>query len=127
MKTKPWAVCLIALGTLFTTAAQIFYKTGANRLALSNWYINWHIPAGIILYIIAGILLITALKGGDVSVLYPVFATSFIWVIIFSRYIFGEPFTFQKWAGVAVIILGITLISVGSHRQHAALEFGGAA
>lgn len=123
MKTSIWAVILIVLGTLFTTSAQVFYKIGANNLTLSSWYTNWYIPLGIILYGIAGILLILALKQGEVSVLYPIFATSFIWVLVFSRFIFGESFTFQKWMGVAVILIGIILISIGSHRQNSALEF----
>jgi drug/metabolite transporter (DMT)-like permease len=96
---------------------------GANRLTWSSWYTNWFIPVGIILYIIAGVLLIIALRAGEVSVLYPVFATSFIWVLILSKVIFGEPFTSQKWIGVGIIIFGITLISIGSHRQHSAIGY----
>lgn len=116
MKTKLSAVILIIFGTLFTTTAQLFYKAGVNLLTLNNWYSNWFIPAGIMFYVVAGILLITALKRGEVSVLYPIFATSFIWVLVFSKYLFGEQFTSQKWIGVGAIIFGIMLISIGSNK-----------
>jgi multidrug transporter EmrE-like cation transporter len=119
MKTKPIAVLLMIIATVFTTIAQVFYKIGANNLTPTGWYTNWQLPFGLILYGVAGVLLILALKKGEVSVLYPIFATAFVWVLLLSNYIFGEALTIQKWAAVAVILLGIVLISIGSRRNSA--------
>ena len=109
--------------TIFLTISQIFYKMGANRLSLASWYTNWYIPVGIILCGVSGVLLILALKKGEVTVLYPIFATAFIWVLVLSKYIFAEPFTSQKWIGVAIVIFGIILIGIGSNRK-SAIQYG---
>jgi len=110
------------IATAFLTISQIMYKMGANRLSFVGWYTNWYIPAGIFLSGVAGVFLILALKKGEVSVLYPIFATAFIWVLVLSRYIFAEPFTSQKWIGVIVILFGITFISIGSSRMKSSLK-----
>jgi drug/metabolite transporter (DMT)-like permease len=44
------------------------------------------------------------------SVLYPVLATSYIWVGWLSVRYLGEPFSGVQWAGVVLIVLGIGLI-----------------
>jgi len=121
MKTKWWAILLIAFTTFLTTAAQVFYKIGANKLALdfSKLITNWFIPVGFILYVTAGIILIFSLKHGEVSVLYPIFATSYIWVMIVSAIIFGDKFNSLKILGSILIIVGIIWLSIGGTRKSA--------
>ena len=104
-----------------TTAAQVFYKIGANKLALdfSKLITNWFIPVGFILYVTAGIILIFSLKHGEVSVLYPIFATSYIWVMIVSAIIFGDKFNSLKILGSILIIVGIIWLSIGGTRKSA--------
>lgn len=121
MRTKWWAILLIALTTLLTTAAQILYKIGANKLALdfNKLITNWFLPAGFILYCIAGVILIISLKHGEVSVLYPIFATCYIWVMIFSAIIFNETFNGLKIMGSIIIIVGIVWLSIGGTRRSA--------
>jgi undecaprenyl phosphate-alpha-L-ara4N flippase subunit ArnE len=71
---------------------------------------------GMVLYAIGGILLILSFRGGEVSVLYPIFATSYIWVSFLSIYFLGEIMNPYKWAGIAAIVIGIVLISLGSKK-----------
>jgi len=54
------------------------------------------------------------------SVLYPVFATSFIWNIIFSRVFIGEEVNIFKVVGVLFIVGGIGLIGLGHKKQEVA-------
>lgn len=121
MKTKWWAILLIVFATFLTTAAQIAYKIGANKLALdfNKLITNYFLPVGLILYCIAGVILIISLKHGDVSVLYPIFATSYIWVMLLSRIIFDDKFNTLKITGVAIILFGIILLSIGGNRRSA--------
>ena len=120
MKTPLWAVLLMVVCTFFTSSAQIFLKYGSARLPLIFW--NWPLFAGLSLYGFGAVLLIISLKGGDVTVLYPIVATSYIWVTILSIVFFGEHVGFLKWTGIFSIIMGICFIGWGSKRNGATVE-----
>ena len=80
MRTKPLAFGLMIVCTILTSIAQILYKLGANRLVVSFYGIitNYQLILGLTLYVIAGAILIVALRHGDVTVLYPIVATSYV-------------------------------------------------
>ena len=69
------------------------------------------------LAILGAFIMITAFKGGEVSVLYPIIATSYIWVSLMSAYFFKENLNLFRWIGIFVIISGIIFISVGSKEK----------
>ena len=96
MKTRMWAIGLMIICTLFTSSAQIFYKIGAKTLDLNIISIitNWQIMVGIGFYGLGAILVIIALRGGEVTVLYPIITSSYIWVSLASSYFFGEIIQF---------------------------------
>ena len=109
---------LVFIVTAFTSFAQIFYKLGADILVFDFFRIitNYYLMIGILLYLIGAALLIVALKNGELSVLYPIIATSFIWVSILSTIFFKEVMGVFKWAGVISIFLGVVSISLKSQR-----------
>lgn len=121
MKTKWWAILLIVLATFLTTSANILYKIGANKLALdfNKLITNWFIPVGFILYCVAGVILIISLKHGDVSVLYPILATSYIWVTLLSKFIFNDTFNTLKTIGIVTVLVGVVMLSIGGNRRSA--------
>ncbi len=101
--------------TLFTSVAQIFYKFGALRLP--EIITNYHILIGLVLYGIGALILVTAFKFGEVTLLYPIIATSYIWVSILSWIVFSETIGIFKSIGIAFIIIGITVIAFGSKKK----------
>lgn len=125
MKTKPWAVLLIILTTALTTTAQLFFKQGTNNPLFSKLFLLF-IFIGLCIYGVGFVFMVLAFRGGEVSVLYPIFSTSYIWVILFSNYMFHEPITQLKILGVCIIILGITFIALGS-KQTSAIKYEEAA
>jgi len=118
MKTKSWAIGLVFMCTLITSTAQILYKLGANRLSLDIFSLLTNVPLflGIFLYLVAAVILLLALKHGELSVLYPIVATSYIWVSLLSSYFFKEVINTYKWIGIFFIIIGVTLIGIGSRK-----------
>jgi undecaprenyl phosphate-alpha-L-ara4N flippase subunit ArnE len=106
----------MVLCTFLTSVAQFFYKKGAGELAfsMSGLFLNWHLYLGMLLYLSGAVLMITALRGGELSVLYPVIATAFIWVNVISWLWLSEPMDSFKWFGVGFIIIGISFIGYGS-------------
>ena len=119
MPTKPWAMLLILFTTLLTSSAQILYKLGIPSLKfdLMSIITNYYLLGGLVLYGIGAILMIISFRGGEVSVLYPIIATSYIWVSILSAYFLGEHMNSFRWIGVFIIIAGILSISYGSREK----------
>ena len=97
----------------------MFYKLAADSLVFTPMGIitNYYLWIGGIIYVISAGLFIVALRGGDLSVLYPVVALSFIWVTLLSSLILKEPIPSLKIGGIVFIIAGIWLIGVGSDRK----------
>ena len=121
MATKVWAVVLVVFCTFLTSTAQIFLKFGAQRLPAV--FSNTPLIVGMLIYGVAAFALIVSFKGGEVTVLYPIIATSYIWVTLLSSFYFGEPLLWLKFVGVFSIMLGICFIGFGSKKNSA--EFVG--
>ena len=119
MTTKTWAIGLMILCTAFTSAAQVFYKFGADKLEFNLLSLITNLPLimGMVLYVLGAVIMITAFKGGEVSVLYPIVATSYMWVSLLSIYFFNENLNIFRWIGIFAIISGIILISISSREK----------
>lgn len=50
--------------------------------------------------------------GGKASYLYPIIATSYIWVVIMAAMFLSEPLTAGKIIGSIVIVIGVTILVV---------------
>src|SRR3989338_6304809 len=120
MATKLWAALLVLFTTLLTSSAQILWKKGSADLTFNIVSIltNYYFMGGVLIYLVAGALLIISFRGGEVSVLYPIIATSYVWVSFLIVKFLGELMNSFKWAGVISIIGGIALIGYGS-KEHA--------
>ena len=119
MKTPLWAICLVLFTTLINAFAQVLYKKGANVLVLDFFELitNYPLIFGACLYLLSAVLLIIALKYGELSILYPIISTGFIWVSFLSVYFFNEIMNLEKWFGVCSIIIGISFIGIGNSRR----------
>ena len=62
-------------------------------------------------------LLVQALRDGELSVLYPVYALSYVWVNLLSMYYFGEMLNIWKTAGIALMIGSVALLGKVSGRE----------
>ncbi len=114
MKTKPLAIYLVIFSTIFTTVGQILWKMGAQNLAFDfSLLTNYNVFLGFVSYGLGAVILIIALRNGELSVLYPILGTSYIWVIISAYLIFGESITLLKIIGVGAIIAGVSFMGLG--------------
>lgn len=109
--TKLSAIILIIISTLFISAAQVFYKLASKKMVFDvSIFFNHYLYIGLLLYGIAAVLLILALKNGELSTIYPMIATSYLWVILLSIVVFNESINLFKWIGVALIIIGVAVL-----------------
>lgn len=115
-ETRLTGVVLILAATLLVSLGQLFFKLSASRLSLSfiGSIGNYFLWIALIIFLGSGVILIFALKNGELSSLYPIIATSYIWVILISMFFFKENIDIWKWIGVVVIISGVILVGIGS-------------
>jgi len=117
MQTKLWAVLLVIVTTFLTSSAQLLYKFGVDSLqsfSIFNLITNYYLIGGILLYVVGGTLMIISFRGGDLTVLYPIIATGFIWVSLTSVIFLNEAMNILKWLGIIGIVAGIVFIGYGS-------------
>lgn len=110
------AVGLVFCCTLLGAAAQVLLKTGANHLAqpsLLAMLTNLSLLGGLSLYGASTVLLVLALKDGELSLLYPVIALTYVWVTLLSLVIFHDRVNPFKMAGIAIIVIGVAVLGRG--------------
>ena len=112
------AIIYVAIASLFGSAGQIFYKYGANRLTdVASFILNPFVYLGLGCYGIGLLFMLKSLRRGELTVVYPVMATSFIWVSLAAPFFFKtDSMTVQRWIGVGTILLGVILVSRGRNR-----------
>jgi len=116
MPAEPWAIGLVIIATLVGAFGPILLKkASAKKLSkISSLIKNYHLMGGVALYGLGTLLFIPALKGGDLSILYPFVSLTYIWISLLSVKFLGEKMNLWKWGGVGLIIVGVSFIGIGS-------------
>jgi multidrug transporter EmrE-like cation transporter len=117
---KRRSVFLILLFTLLAATAQVLWKYGTKYLGdqPTPMLMITDVPliAGLAIYGLGAILMIVALKHGELSVLYPLISLSYVWVAILSVLLFHESMPIAKIAGICIIMAGVATLGRGAHR-----------
>lgn len=110
------AIILVLFCTIFTSLGQLLLKFGADRLepSLIALITNFFLILGCIFYGIGAIIMVLALKHGDLSLVYPFFGLSFIWVALLSLIFLGESLALLQWIGIVIIIIGVSFVGWGA-------------
>ncbi len=114
MKTLP----LILLNVFLLTVGQVLWKIGLNQaggISLANMFKVLFSPliiAGLILFIIATGLWFVILSKADLSYAYPLQSTAYVLGMLAAWLIFKEVIPVTRWLGVAVIIVGVYIVSM---------------
>jgi multidrug transporter EmrE-like cation transporter len=117
--TRRQPVGLVFCCTILGAAAQVLMKTGANHMAnpgVLGMATNLPLISGYCLYGISTLLLVLALKDGELSLLYPVIALTYVWVTVLSFLIFHDDINPWKLAGIVLIVLGVAVLGKGGKR-----------
>jgi multidrug transporter EmrE-like cation transporter len=110
MKTSPVAIACFLVAALLGAAGQYLYKTGADA---GGYLTNWRFYGGVVCYIAVMALFVAGFKsGGNLSVLYPLYASTFIWGALISRFAFHTPITPANVAGMALLVVGMFLMGL---------------
>ena len=112
MKVDTHIMTIVLLCALLGAVGQIFFKLSSENFSFNPLDLiqNYKFFIGAIFYATSALLFVWALKFGNLSLLYPLIATTYIWVTLFSIIFLNEYFPLFKWIGILLIIAGISLI-----------------
>jgi multidrug transporter EmrE-like cation transporter len=116
-QTSLTSIGLIVLSTISGAVAQILLRFGAESLGeggLVGLLTNFPLMGGYTCLAMNVVLVVLAFRGGQLSVLYPIIALTYVWVAILSPMYFPEAITNSQIAGLALIIAGVSFIGAGS-------------
>lgn len=104
----------IALGVASTvvSAIGIILLKLASRFGFMKMVFSRHFILGGVLFLFSGFFLILALKTEELSLLFPITSLTYIWVMLLSKAYLKEDVNKWKICGVALIVLGVTFVSL---------------
>ena len=107
------SMVLFLIAAVVGALGQFLYKSGAER-ATQGWQsylLNWRLGVGVGCYIGVMILFIAAFKkGGALSVLYPLYASTFIWAAVIGLIAYSVPIKPINIAGMLLLVAGMFLM-----------------
>jgi drug/metabolite transporter (DMT)-like permease len=90
---------------------------GSLRLSRDVWsFFNSRLVLGVGLYLASSVIYAMGIRGGQVSVLYPLVSLGYIFTLVWSKLFFNEPITRYKVTGLCLILVGVFLVGVGASR-----------
>jgi multidrug transporter EmrE-like cation transporter len=120
---NPVSFGLIFTGVMLNAAAQIFMKAGTNSVGYFDFNLEnilpvgwrlvteWHILVALCCYALSVIVWVLALSRVPVSIAFPMLSMAYVVNAIAAWYFLGEGFNATKLVGMAIIILGVFIIS----------------
>ncbi len=107
------SIACFVVAAFLGAVGQFLYKSGA-AAANSGWLsylLNARLAGGVACYIAVMILFVTAFKqGGSLLVLYPIYASTFIWAALIAWRLEGATISSVNVLGMGVLIVGMFLL-----------------
>ena len=115
METPFKSIVLFLIASVIGAVGQFLYKEGAQNASgknLMSFIANWRILIGVLCYIGVMVLFVAAFRiGGEMTVLYPMYASTFVWALLIGVLYLKEPLSIYKLCGAALIMGGMFLIA----------------
>jgi multidrug transporter EmrE-like cation transporter len=107
------SMVLFLIAALMGALGQFMYKSGAEQTTdvWHTYVLNWRLMLGVVCYIGVMVLFIAAFKkGGALAVLYPLYASTFVWAAVIGLCAYGVPIKAVNIAGMVLLIVGMYLM-----------------
>jgi drug/metabolite transporter (DMT)-like permease len=106
---------LVFMASVIGSFGAVFLKLGAARLNGSILsFVNSRLILGVALFLGSSVFYALGIRGGQLSVLYPMVSLGYIWTLAWSRLFFNEALTREKFVGLGLILLGVFFVGLGS-------------
>lgn len=110
-------IAITLLAAMIVAVAQYQFKRNLEKFYLKKDYIiklikNKGIVIGVGLYIVSLAIYLIALSYGQLSFVYPTFASSFVFIALVSKYALKEEITLARACGILLILAGIVMVAL---------------
>jgi len=94
-------------------------KIGMTHFKLELLAVATNVPlvAGYALYGINTLMLVLALREGELSMLYPIIALTYVWVTLLSYALLPEKPNALKNIGITAIVAGVAVMGRGGRKS----------
>ncbi len=107
MKDQMIPALLYVVAAFIGAIGQYAYKLGGTRIGTGPIYLNFPLIAGILLFCLVMVLFVVSFKlGGRLSVVYPIYATTFIWGTLIGVYFDKELVSTPQVLCILLVVLG---------------------
>lgn len=113
MQTPLSSILCFVVAALLGAVGQFLYKSGAERAVggWSSYLLNGRLLGGVVCYVAVMALFVAAFKrGGALTVLYPIYASTFVWAALIAAQVDGRAIRPANVAGMACLVLGMYLM-----------------
>jgi multidrug transporter EmrE-like cation transporter len=113
MPTPVASILMFTAAALVGAVGQFLYKSGADSATGGLWsYLaNVRLLAGVVCYVAVMVLFVAAFKrGGSLTVLYPIYASTFIWAAVIARLAYQTPIQPLNVVGMLLLVAGMWLM-----------------
>ena len=110
MNTPLVSIVCFLIAAFLGALGQFLYQSGARAATggIGSYVANPRLLAGVVCYIAVMVLFVAAFKrGGSLTVLYPVYASTFIFAAIISRFAYGTAILPSNVLGMFLIVFGM--------------------
>ncbi len=113
MATPAASIVMFLVAAVLGALGQYLYKSGADAAdgSVQSYLLNTRLLGGVVCYVAVMVLFVAAFKrGGSLSVLYPLYASTFIWAAVLALIAYDTPIRPVNVAGMALLVLGMFLM-----------------
>jgi uncharacterized membrane protein len=113
MTTPVISIVFFIVAAFLGALGQYLYKSGADLAGggIASYLLNWRLLAGVACYVAVMTLFVAAFrKGGSLTVLYPIYASTFIWAAFMAFLFQAIPIRPVNVAGIGLLVIGMFLM-----------------
>lgn len=115
---NPISFALVLTGVLLNAAAQLLLKAATQAVGPLQLHWQWFWQTGLDMrflgglgcYAVSVVVWVMALSNVAVSIAYPMLSIGYVVNLFLAHWLFGEPITVMKFAGIGFILVGVALL-----------------
>lgn len=123
MQTPLLSIAFFLIASLLGARGQYLYKSGADEVGGSalDYLTSPRILGGVVCYVAVMVLFVAAFrKGGALTVLYPIYAPTFVWAAVIVWWAYGTAIRPVHVAGMLVARTDVPVVPCGLQGAFAA-------
>ncbi len=111
-------IILVLIASFCGASANILFKHASAVIMEVPFYKNAALFAGIFLFTMVLILLLAAFRlGGETFIVYPTYATSYIWIVLLSYKFENAEISKFQILGMFLVALGVSFIGANTTKS----------